>query len=261
LNDKLCFSVVGANETLDFEAQSKAIAELWVKGLRKIIGHSVEKSDALAKQGLVDNGIEIEEKKSSFFSFSNSIAYVAPYISAFVVCECFMMICAQFIGKGSAFGTVTSQCIAMCVLLCFTFKWSMRDLNKYGLTQNEPVFPFGISVLKNFAFFCGLIGCLLHVLRRYYVIDVVLELFLLFVGIAIFALVFGLIFVQNHAFFNPLDDDLNRHLLILFDKGNKSLTINDETPEDEQDLNEKLLLKKEEVEQEANEEIIIPFVD
>merc|ERR1712048_740954 len=146
------------------------------------------------------------------------------------------MICAQFIGKGSAFGTIASQSIAMTALLIFTFKWSMRDLQKHGLTQNEPVFPFGIGILKNFAFFCGLIGCLLHILRRYYVIDVVLELFLLFVGIAIFAVVFGLIFVQNHAFFNPLDDDLNKHLLIHFDKTKKCMTINDETPEDEKEM-------------------------
>merc|ERR1712129_671463 len=52
LDAKLCFSVVGKNQILDIQAQSKEMAELWVKGLRKLIGHSDEKSDKLAKQGL-----------------------------------------------------------------------------------------------------------------------------------------------------------------------------------------------------------------
>ena len=52
LDKKLCFSVVGKQQILDVQAQSKEMAELWVKGLRKLIGHSDEKSDKLAKQGL-----------------------------------------------------------------------------------------------------------------------------------------------------------------------------------------------------------------
>merc|ERR1712176_1532071 len=52
LDAKLCFSVVGKQQILDVQAQSKEMAELWVKGLRKLIGHSDEKSDKLAKQAL-----------------------------------------------------------------------------------------------------------------------------------------------------------------------------------------------------------------
>merc|ERR1712087_695892 len=52
LDKKLCFSVVGKQQILDVQAQSKEMAELWVKGLRKLIGHSDDKSDKLAKQGL-----------------------------------------------------------------------------------------------------------------------------------------------------------------------------------------------------------------
>eukprot|EP01084_Bolivina_argentea_P239483 402525_1 len=52
LDKKLCFSVVGKQQILDVQAQSKEMAELWVKGLRKLIGHSDEKSDKLAQQAL-----------------------------------------------------------------------------------------------------------------------------------------------------------------------------------------------------------------
>merc|ERR1712130_336460 len=50
LKKQLCFSVVGKDQILDVQAQSKEMAELWVKGLRKLIGHSDAKSDKLAKQ-------------------------------------------------------------------------------------------------------------------------------------------------------------------------------------------------------------------
>merc|ERR1712130_455210 len=52
LKKELCFSVVGKQQILDVQAQSKEMAELWVKGLRKLIGHSDDKSDKLAEQGL-----------------------------------------------------------------------------------------------------------------------------------------------------------------------------------------------------------------
>merc|ERR1712228_750461 len=197
----------------------------------------------------------------SFWSFSNAIDYAAPYISFFVVIECFMMICSQFISKGGVVGTIVSQSIAMIVLLTFTIKWSSRDLNKYGLTQNEPIFPFGISVLKNFAFFCGLLGCILHLLRYYKIIDVVLEIFLLFVAMLLFAIVFLISFLQKHSFYNPLDDDLNQHLLIAFDKSNKSIKVNNMTPDNFEIVNDRLLKKmKKKNENDENEEIIIPFI-
>lgn len=52
LTEKLCFSIVAKHAILDFEAESAQIAELWVKALRKLIGHSDEKSDAMAKEAL-----------------------------------------------------------------------------------------------------------------------------------------------------------------------------------------------------------------
>merc|ERR1711997_1156420 len=55
LNVKRCLSIVGKRQTLDIEADSEEIAALWVKALRALIGHSDEKSDAMAKQFL-ENG-------------------------------------------------------------------------------------------------------------------------------------------------------------------------------------------------------------
>jgi len=52
LDSKLCFSVVGKTQTLDVQAQTKEMAELWVKGLRKLIGQTDEQALKLSKQGL-----------------------------------------------------------------------------------------------------------------------------------------------------------------------------------------------------------------
>merc|ERR1719295_1372973 len=52
LKKDLCFSVVGKQQILDVQAQSKEMAELWVKGLRKLIGMTDEESDRRAKEGL-----------------------------------------------------------------------------------------------------------------------------------------------------------------------------------------------------------------
>merc|ERR1719295_429258 len=52
LKEDLCFSVVGKQQILDVQAQSKEMAELWVKGLRKLMGHSDAESDRKAKEGL-----------------------------------------------------------------------------------------------------------------------------------------------------------------------------------------------------------------
>jgi len=52
LDPSLCFSVVGKNQILDLQASSKNIAELWVKGLRRLINQSDETADQLAKEAL-----------------------------------------------------------------------------------------------------------------------------------------------------------------------------------------------------------------
>jgi len=52
IDANLCFSVVGKTQILDVQAQSKEMAELWVKGLRKLIGQTDEQALLLSKQGL-----------------------------------------------------------------------------------------------------------------------------------------------------------------------------------------------------------------
>jgi hypothetical protein len=161
-----------------------------------------------------------------FLSFSNTIAFVAPYLSAFTVAECFMLIATEFVSKGGELGTVVAQCVSMALLIWFTFSWALRDLNAYGLTQNEPVFPFGVSMLKTMAFVCGVLGCALEVLRFVRLIDIALELFLLAVLVAALALCAALLFLRYHSFFNALDDDLDTALFVKVDKlKNNALSI------------------------------------
>merc|ERR1712228_1007667 len=50
MDENTCFSVIGKQQTLDLQAQTKEMTELWVKGLRRMIGHSDNKSDKLAKE-------------------------------------------------------------------------------------------------------------------------------------------------------------------------------------------------------------------
>merc|ERR1719295_657336 len=65
LNAKLCFSVVTKTQILDVQAQSAQMAELWVRGLRKLIGHSDERSDALAKQALESGNFPSQSVKEA----------------------------------------------------------------------------------------------------------------------------------------------------------------------------------------------------
>ena len=52
LEKELCFSVVGKQQSLNVQAQSKEMAELWVKGLRALLGQSDVESDRRAKAAL-----------------------------------------------------------------------------------------------------------------------------------------------------------------------------------------------------------------
>ena len=50
LNHNLCLSIVGNKKTLDIQGESKEVVELWVKGLRKLIGQSDEEAHRLSRQ-------------------------------------------------------------------------------------------------------------------------------------------------------------------------------------------------------------------
>jgi len=69
LNAKRCLSVVSKTGIiLDLEAYNEHTAELWVKGLRRLLGHSDEKSNRLAaenKDNLVQNVQEKNKKDLS----------------------------------------------------------------------------------------------------------------------------------------------------------------------------------------------------
>eukprot|EP01083_Nonionella_stella_P143560 446453_1 len=177
-----------------------------------------------------DNKIEDEEEEEeqaepSFVSFTNTISFVSPFLSALTVTECFMLISSQFVSKGTEYGTIISQSIAMVMLLLFTLSWSFNNLYRYGLTQNEPAFPFGISMIRNFGFLCGFIGCILEILRFNRIIDIGLELFILFVFVIITAICAFIVFTKYHSFFNPLDDDTDANLIIKYYKKEKRIEL------------------------------------
>eukprot|EP01084_Bolivina_argentea_P178235 308106_1 len=52
LEPKRCFSVVAGDKILDLEGYNQHLAELWVRGLRKLIGHTDEKSDNAAQSNM-----------------------------------------------------------------------------------------------------------------------------------------------------------------------------------------------------------------
>jgi len=63
IDPNLCFSVVSKNQILDVQAQSKEMAEVWVKGLRKLIGQTDEQALLLSKQGLETETYGAPQKK------------------------------------------------------------------------------------------------------------------------------------------------------------------------------------------------------
>ena len=52
-----CFSVIGKMQILDIQATSKQMAELWVKGLRMLIGQTDDEAEALSKKHLEDEDL------------------------------------------------------------------------------------------------------------------------------------------------------------------------------------------------------------
>merc|ERR1712087_365900 len=117
--------------------------------------------------------------KRAFFSMNNSIQFVKPFLSAITVTKCWMLIC-NFVFRGSAIPTIICQSIACLVLFIFSLNWAFRSLNECGLTQNEPAFPFGVSLLRAFGFFAAIVGCFVEGLKITNVIDESLDVLLLF---------------------------------------------------------------------------------
>jgi hypothetical protein len=143
---------------------------------------------------------EDEEKEKSackkFLSFDNSIKFLKPFLSAITVSKCFMLISANFVSQGHPIGTVISQAIAMLALIVFTLQWSMNNLAQFGLTQNEPGFPFGVSMLRLLGFLAGLIGCLIQLLIYFDFLQLHQQLLILFAVILVIAVL--LLFLSRY---------------------------------------------------------------
>merc|ERR550525_2344829 len=154
-----------------------------------------------------------------FFSFSSTVSFVKPFLSAITVSKCFMLISATFIFGGGVVGIIASQIVTMIALLIFTLIWSFNDLKLYGLTQNKPGFPFSVNLIRVAGFGCGLIGCIIEMIRYFdaLLIDEALEFILLLCIMAVIGIVMFIIFQQYHSKYNKLDDDIDLEWAIRFD--------------------------------------------
>merc|ERR1712109_377718 len=122
---------------------------------------------------------------------------------------------------GGVVGTIASQLITMIALLIFTLIWSFNDLKLNGLTQNKPGFPFSVNLIRVAGFFCGLIGCIIEIIRYFDVVllDETMEFILLLCIMAVIGIVMFIIFQQYHSKYSKLDDDIDLEWAIRFDAG------------------------------------------
>eukprot|EP01084_Bolivina_argentea_P260774 440503_1 len=174
-----------------------------------------------------DNDEEIKQKPNwkRFLSFSNTIRFVKPFVSLLTVSKCFMLIGAIFISGGSEFGTIICEGITMIILLSYTLFWSISNLKLYGLTQNEPGFPFCVSLIRSLGFFVGLTSCIIEIFRFYGIIDSTFDYFVLFVAIIISSGMVIALFLKFYSRFNALDDDVDVNVLLKYDDSNNIVMI------------------------------------
>merc|ERR1719242_796003 len=172
----------------------------------------------------VEDDADPKAKKSCFkrfCSFSSTVSFIKPFLSAITVSKCFMLISATFIFRGGVVGTIVSQSFTMFALLLFTLIWSFNDLKLNGLTQNKPGFPFSVNLIRVAGFGCGLIGCIIEMIRYFdaLLIDEALEFIILLCIMAVIGIVMFIIFQQYHSKYNKLDDDIDMEWAIRFDAG------------------------------------------
>merc|ERR1719361_3052166 len=156
-----------------------------------------------------------------FFSFSSTVSFVKPFLSAITVSKCFMLISATFIFGGGVVGTIASQIVTMIALLLFTLIWSLNDLKLNGLTQNKPGFPSSVNLIRVAGFGCGLLGCIIEMIRYFdaVLLDDALEFILLLSIMAVIGIAMFIIFQQYHSKYNKLDDHIDLEWAIRFDGG------------------------------------------
>jgi len=193
------------------------------------IGYYVPISVMIAPMFAEDDSKEKEEedadpkaKKSClkrFCSFSSTVSFVKPFLSAITVSKCFMLISATFLFGGGVVGTIGSQIVTMIALLIFTLIWSFNDLKLNGLTQNKPGFPFSVNLIRVAGFGCGLLGCIIEMIRYFdaVLLDDALEFILLLCIMAVIGIAMFIIFQQYHSKYNKLDHDIDLEWAIRFD--------------------------------------------
>merc|ERR550525_1103222 len=174
-----------------------------------------------------EDQMESKPKKSCFkrfCSFSSTVSFVKPFLSAITVSKCFMLISATFIFGGGVVGIIASQIVTMIALLLFTLIWSFNDLKLNGLTQNKPGFPFSVNLIRVAGFGCGLIGCIIEMIRYYgyfdaLLIDEFMEFILLICIMAGIGIIMFIVFQRFHSKYNKLDDDIDLEWAIRFNAG------------------------------------------
>eukprot|EP01083_Nonionella_stella_P044385 119504_1 len=175
----------------------------------------------------VEESKEEEEtsKMKQFFSFDNDVDFVRPFVSAITVSKCFMLIFATYVFSGGVVSTIVCQSISCVVLMVFTLYWSFSNLYLYGLTQNEPGFPFGICLIRVLGFFCGICGCVVEILKYNHIIHSNLDFLALATTMIIASIIIGIVFVKYYTKFNKMDDNIDPYLAVTFDEDTKTLKL------------------------------------
>ena len=203
----------------------------------KVPGQDEDEDEAADKGDAKDGGqskkrcfcckakpIEAEEEK-----YKTDPKSAKTRLKTFVLMENYVdfvkLISATFLFKGGVYGTIVCDSLACLALLVFTLKWTFDNLQQYGLTQNEPGFPFGVSLIRALGFFASIVGCLVEVLKITHVIDSKLDFLLLFAAISVSSLGVLFLLCKYHTKFNRFDDDVDVHLLLKYNYDAKKIEL------------------------------------
>eukprot|EP01083_Nonionella_stella_P023362 64645_1 len=201
-----------------------------------LIGYYIPIATMISPMFMEEDGDEEEDEQDTeynkdnpttkwkkFVSFSNTTRFVKPFVSLLTVSKCFMLIGAVFISGGAPFGTIVCEGITMVALLCYTLWWSISNLKLYGLTQNEPGFPFGVSLIRSLGFLVGLTSCVIELLKLYGIVDSSFDYFLLLIAVIVSCCVAVAFFAKYYSRFNALDDDVD--VMVLFKYAETGITV------------------------------------
>merc|ERR1711877_96211 len=108
----------------------------------------------------------------------------------------------------------------MVALLLFTLIWSFNDLKLNGLTQNKPGFPFSVNLIRVAGFCCGLIGCVIEMVRYFNegLIDEAVDFIVLLSIMGLIGCILFIVFKCYHSKYQELDDNIDLEWAIRFDE-------------------------------------------